>query len=222
VKLTGVVHSPHAQEAILQERAYAWGYSTTTPFKSDSAAGAPDQDQRLSVDKHSAMVATSSARSSLDKACSALPAQAPGTPQHLQATAAPDALPTKPAPVLISWGATRSSGHSLKMSRHSSNGSSASPGAASSAAQQLGTGTRGSGLGRVDKVGDGSTDTTRAVLKARSDASVLKDLRLGTLLGQGCFGRVYRGEHVRALHAVSRHQQLANSLAALHSLVSVC
>ena len=193
VKLTVVVHSPHAQEAILQERAYAWGYSTTTPFKSDSAAGAPDQDQRLSLDEHSAMVATSSTRSSLDKACSALPAQAPGTPQHPQATAAPDALPTKPAPVLISRGATQSSAHS------SGHGSSASRGAGSSAVQQLGTGTRGSGLGRVDKAGDGSsTDTTQAVLKARSDASVLKDLRLGTLLGQGCFGRVYRGEGVQA------------------------
>jgi hypothetical protein len=31
------------------------------------------------------------------------------------------------------------------------------------------------------------------VLKARSDAAVLKDLKLGPVLGQGCYGRVYRG-----------------------------
>jgi hypothetical protein len=78
-----------------------------------------------------------------------------------------------------------------------------------SSQQQLGTGTRGSGLGRVDKAGAiisvGSTDTTQAVLKARSDASVLKDLRLGTLLGQGCFGRVYRGGYTARQHARVRN-----------------
>jgi hypothetical protein len=210
VKLTDGAHSPPAQEAILQERAYAWGYSASTPFKSDSAAGAPDQDQRpKALEKHSAMVSTSSARSSLDKAYatssavrSALPA---GVAQPAHATDVPaestDVLPPKPAPVLSSRGATQSSHHSPDMSRHSSgNGSSASPGAASVAAQQHGTNLRGSGCGRVGKAGDGSTDTTPAVLKARSDASVLKDLRLGTLLGQGCFGRVYRGEAVQACH----------------------
>lgn len=48
-----------------------------------------------------------------------------------------------------------------------------------------------SGRGRS---GDHRADTTTAVLKARSDAAVLKELKLGSLLGQGCYGRVYKGE----------------------------
>jgi hypothetical protein len=31
-------------------------------------------------------------------------------------------------------------------------------------------------------------------LKERSDAAVVKDVKLGPLLGAGSFGRVYRGE----------------------------
>jgi hypothetical protein len=50
-----------------------------------------------------------------------------------------------------------------------------------------------SGFGRAKGHRDGHSDTTTAVLKARSDAAVLKDLKLGPLLGPGCFGRVYRG-----------------------------
>jgi hypothetical protein len=55
------------------------------------------------------------------------------------------------------------------------------------------TGSQASGLGRGRGPRAGHPDTTTAVLKARSDAAVLKDLKLGPLLGQGCFGRVYRG-----------------------------
>lgn len=37
-------------------------------------------------------------------------------------------------------------------------------------------------------------DPTSALLKERSDAAVVKDVKLGPLLGAGSFGRVYRGE----------------------------
>lgn len=60
-----------------------------------------------------------------------------------------------------------------------------------------------SGLGRARGPRGGHPDTTTAVLKARSDAAVLKDLKLGPLLGQGCFGRVYRGGHARLLAQLS-------------------
>lgn len=33
-----------------------------------------------------------------------------------------------------------------------------------------------------------------ALLKARSDVAVLRDLKVGPLLGRGSYGRVYRGE----------------------------
>jgi hypothetical protein len=60
--------------------------------------------------------------------------------------------------------------------------------------QHFGTGGKRSGLGKSRLTGDScAPDTTTAVLKARSDAAVLKDLKLGPLLGQGCYGRVYRG-----------------------------
>jgi hypothetical protein len=34
-----------------------------------------------------------------------------------------------------------------------------------------------------------------ALLKARSDAAVLRDLKIGPLLGRGSYGRVYKGRH---------------------------
>jgi len=60
--------------------------------------------------------------------------------------------------------------------------------------QRFSTGRLQSGLGVQRTAGDGQADTTTAVLKARSDANVLKDLRLGPLLGQGCYGHVYKGD----------------------------
>jgi hypothetical protein len=35
-----------------------------------------------------------------------------------------------------------------------------------------------------------------ALLKARSDAAVLRDLKIGPLLGRGSYGRVYKGRWV--------------------------
>lgn len=60
--------------------------------------------------------------------------------------------------------------------------------------QQFGTGRLQSGLGVRRTFGDGQADTTTAVLKARSDANVLKGLKLGPLLGHGCYGHVYKGK----------------------------
>jgi hypothetical protein len=38
------------------------------------------------------------------------------------------------------------------------------------------------------------TEALSAMLKARSDIAVLRDIKLGPLLGAGSFGRVYKGE----------------------------
>jgi hypothetical protein len=42
--------------------------------------------------------------------------------------------------------------------------------------------------------GDDRRSAVYALLKARSDVAVLRDLRIGPLLGRGSYGRVYRGE----------------------------
>jgi hypothetical protein len=45
---------------------------------------------------------------------------------------------------------------------------------------------------------DGMEDrlsSVSALLKARSDAAVLRDLKIGPLLGRGSYGRVYKGRH---------------------------
>lgn len=44
------------------------------------------------------------------------------------------------------------------------------------------------------RTGDNRHEHTSALLKARSDAAVIKDLKLGPLLGSGSFGRVYKGK----------------------------
>jgi hypothetical protein len=45
--------------------------------------------------------------------------------------------------------------------------------------------------------GDDRRSAVYALLKARSDVAVLRDLRIGPLLGRGSYGRVYRGACVR-------------------------
>jgi hypothetical protein len=67
--------------------------------------------------------------------------------------------------------------------------SSAAPGGGSSGAgPSTSDGAGGSG-GRPD-----AFSTMSALLKLRSDAAALKDLKIGPLLGRGSYGRVYRGE----------------------------
>lgn len=56
------------------------------------------------------------------------------------------------------------------------------------------TGGMRSGLGRCRLPGDRQADTTTSLLRARSDAAVLKDLKLSTVLGEGSYGRVWRGK----------------------------
>jgi hypothetical protein len=55
------------------------------------------------------------------------------------------------------------------------------------------TGLTASGAG-TSRAADSSTESMSALLKARSDAVVLKDIKLGPLIGSGSFGRVFRGE----------------------------
>jgi hypothetical protein len=53
------------------------------------------------------------------------------------------------------------------------------------------------GSSRVTGVDDKLSNTS-ALLKARSDVAVLRDLRVGPLLGRGSYGRVYKGERAWA------------------------
>jgi hypothetical protein len=41
---------------------------------------------------------------------------------------------------------------------------------------------------------DDKLSNTSALLKARSDVAVLRDLKIGPLMGRGSYGRVYKGE----------------------------
>lgn len=70
---------------------------------------------------------------------------------------------------------------------------------ASTIAGGFATGTAATGLTGLSvstsrRAGDSRADPTSALLKERSDAAVVKDVRLGPLLGSGSFGRVYKGE----------------------------
>lgn len=77
---------------------------------------------------------------------------------------------------------------------------------ASIAKSSMGTDAFATGLttsGAVaSRAGDSSTESMSALLKARSDAAVLKDLKLGPLIGSGSFGRVFRGEAPAATRAL--------------------
>jgi hypothetical protein len=50
----------------------------------------------------------------------------------------------------------------------------------------------GMGSKRTNRVSD-RLDSLSALLKARSDAAVLRDLKIGPLLGRGSYGSVYKG-----------------------------
>lgn len=56
------------------------------------------------------------------------------------------------------------------------------------------TGSMRSGLGRCRLPGDHQADTTTSLLRARSDAAILKDLKLSSVIGEGSYGRVWRGK----------------------------
>jgi hypothetical protein len=58
------------------------------------------------------------------------------------------------------------------------------------------TGLTGLSVSTSRRAGDMRADPTSALLKERSDAAVVKDVKLGPLLGAGSFGRVYKGEFV--------------------------
>lgn len=51
----------------------------------------------------------------------------------------------------------------------------------------------GMGSKRTNRIND-RLDSLSALLKARSNAAVLRDLKMGPLLGRGSYGRVYKGE----------------------------
>lgn len=61
-----------------------------------------------------------------------------------------------------------------------------------------------------------------ALLKARSDVAVLRDLKIGPLLGRGSYGRVYRGETARAWIAVASELLLLVSFAECSSSSIAC
>lgn len=136
--------------------------------------------------------------------------QGPDTPAHAQGPEdAGHAEPQAPAvPVPINRPSTRgpaSTGAGIDGIRQHSSGT-CEPGTPSAVATPVGSllsqhfSTVGLKSGR-GRSGDHRADTTTAVLKARSDAAVLKELKLGSLLGQGCYGRVYKGG------SVPRHKQ---------------
>lgn len=51
-----------------------------------------------------------------------------------------------------------------------------------------------SSLSTVSRRGGSQTGALSAMLKARSDVAVLRDIKLGPLLGAGSYGRVFRGK----------------------------
>lgn len=56
------------------------------------------------------------------------------------------------------------------------------------------TGLRTSEAGLSSRGMDSKISSAAALLKQRSDVAVLRDLKIGPLLGRGSYGRVYRGE----------------------------
>jgi hypothetical protein len=67
------------------------------------------------------------------------------------------------------------------------------PGAGSAGGAGSSAGAAGSG-GQAGAVASRGIGSVSSMLKARSDMAVLRDLKIGPLLGRGSYGRVYKGE----------------------------
>jgi hypothetical protein len=89
--------------------------------------------------------------------------------------------------------AARGSAGSAHSTRSARSSTPRGPGASSS-------GGGGSELGslRSSRALDGAAGGLPALLRDRSERAVLRDLKIGPLLGRGSYGRVYKGECVRS------------------------
>jgi hypothetical protein len=89
------------------------------------------------------------------------------------------------APAAEEAEATRDSAGSIQSTRSSTP---QGPGASAGAASELGSLTSGSRA--LDRAARGMS----ALIKARADVALLRDLKIGPLLGRGAYGKVYKGE----------------------------
>jgi hypothetical protein len=66
------------------------------------------------------------------------------------------------------------------------------------------TGLRTSEAGLSSRGIDSKISSAAALLKQRSDVAVLRDLKIGPLLGRGSYGRVYRGKPMVEAHGFAK------------------
>jgi hypothetical protein len=109
--------------------------------------------------------------------------------------------------------ATRNSAGSIRSTRSARSSTPRGPGASAGAMSELGSLTSGSRA--LDRAAGGMS----ALIKARSDVALLRDLKIGPLLGRGSYGRVYKGEQGLQLCIVMHRACLTCSLDVLAALL---